>query len=98
MPTFGPRGLTVVGVHAQAEAFNGVMLAQDNALCFDLVLDLEREALRSYRRAGVVFPLNIVLDPAGVLVHADNDAQLDTLTKALERLLPGPAAGANALP
>lgn len=88
MPVFGPRGLVVVGVHAQAEADNGVYVVEKGGLSVPMAFDLEREITRYYRQPGSVFPLHIVVGPQGELLHVDNNSDLQTLAAALEQLLP----------
>lgn len=91
MPVFGPRGLEVMGVHAQAEAGNGIWVAETAQLSLPMAFDLEREITRFYRVAGPIFPLHILVGPEGRVLHVDNDGNLDLLTEALETYLPARA-------
>ena len=48
----------------------------DEALTLPLAYDMDSEVFRHYRVPGAAFPLNVVIDRAGNIVHVDNDTDL----------------------
>lgn len=72
-------GLVILPVLVGLDPGKGVSLAESMDVTLPIAFDLEGELFRYTRVPARVFPLNVVIDRNGVLVHVDND--LDT-TKA----------------
>ncbi|MCA9648761.1 MAG: hypothetical protein H6712_13600 [Myxococcales bacterium] len=72
-------GLVILPVLVGRDPSNGVTLAESMDVTLPIAFDLEGELFRHTRLPARVFPLNVVIDRNGALVHVDGD--LDT-TKA----------------
>ncbi len=75
LPLYEADGLVVVPVLVGLDAGSGIGLVEQLGVTLPVALDLEGEVFRHYRLPSMVFPLNVVIDRTGTLVHADGNLE-----------------------
>ena len=83
LPEYTPQGLRFYAVYSAVESDRGANLASDYGVQSDILADPESELFRSYRVAGKVFPLNVIIGRDGVIAHIDNELGIDASVAAL---------------
>lgn len=76
-------GLVVVPVLVGLEPFSGMTLVDELGVTLPVALDLEGEIFRHYRVPSRVFPLNVVIDRSGALVHVDANLDISDAEAAI---------------
>ena len=78
LPTYAAQGLTAIAVNSgRRTAFATESLLQYD-LSFPVALDMESEVFRDYRVPGHVFPLHIVVNRGGQVVHVSTGELAET--------------------
>ena len=76
LPTYGPDGLSVIAVNVSRNTAYAAALALDEGLTLPMAFDMDSEVFRHYRIPGFAFPLNVVIDRSGDVIHVDHDTDL----------------------
>lgn len=85
LPKFDPARLQVLIIHCSIDATLAGQHVQQFGLTFPMVLDFDSELFYRFRIRGQVFPLNVVVDAAGKIVHIGGllDDAIAAATKAI---------------
>lgn len=83
LPRLGPAGLTAVAIYSGEQTAFGQVVARDAALGLPMLFDLDWQVFERYRIPGGVFPLSVVIDREGNVVHLDRDADLTAAEAAI---------------
>ncbi len=87
MASYPASDFLAVGVNTtHRTAFAGQVVAE-GGLTLPMTLDLDSAAFRHYRMPQKVFPLNVVVDRDGVVVHVDTEEGLASTRTAIEAAL-----------
>ncbi|MBX7078356.1 MAG: redoxin domain-containing protein [Nannocystaceae bacterium] len=87
MASYPGSDFLAVGVNTtHRTAFAGQVVAE-GGLTLPMTLDLDSAAFRHYRMPQKVFPLNVVVDRDGVIVHVDTEEGLASTRTAIEAAL-----------
>jgi hypothetical protein len=87
IPQFSPDDFAAIAIHNYPEATGPGVHVQAFGLPFQIGLDYESEQLRRYRLPNHVFPLNVVFDADGEIIHVGTE--LDDAVAAVEAELGG---------
>ncbi|MEM6991918.1 MAG: hypothetical protein AAF721_15525 [Myxococcota bacterium] len=73
IPLYSADEFAAVAIHSFREGTVPASHVQVFGLGFPVALDYESEQFRRFRLPGHVFPLNVVFNPAGEVVHLGTD-------------------------
>lgn len=83
LPQYEADGLVVLPVLVGLDAGAGMALVEQLGVTLPVGLDLEGEVFRHYRLPSRVFPLNVVIDRTGALVHVDGNRDITEAEAAI---------------
>lgn len=83
LPVYEPEGLTVIPVLVNLDTADGMVLVESLGVTLPVALDLEGEIFRHYRVPSRVFPLNVVIDRTGNVVHIDSNRDISEAEAAI---------------
>lgn len=83
LPQYEAEGLSVVPVLVGLDPAAGVALVDSLGVTLPVALDLEGEIFRHFRVPSRVFPLNVVIDRAGDVVHIDSNLDISEAEAAI---------------
>jgi hypothetical protein len=69
IPQYSPDEFAAIGIHCFVDGTLPAVHVQAFDLSFPVGLDYDSELFRQYRLPGKVFPLNVVFDAQGQVVH-----------------------------
>lgn len=87
IPRYGSDRLFAIGINSLKDTRLAAWLVKDSALTIPIALDLERIVYHSLKTPKAVFPLHVIVDPQGNIVHRDNGPKLDATREALDSLI-----------
>lgn len=88
LPRFADNNLLAIAVASERSAHIPANLAIKLGLKMPMLLDFDRELFRGFRSPDWTFPLNVLVDSDGTILHTDNGPGLTALEQALEKLFP----------
>ena len=80
-------GLVVIPVFVGLDAGGGIGLVESFGVTLPVALDLEGEVFRYTRLPSMVFPLNVVIDQTGTVVHVDGNLDVTEAEAAIAAAL-----------
>lgn len=83
VPSFAADDFVAVGINTTHRTAYADKVAADAGLTIPVVLDMDSEAFRHYRVPNHVFPLHVVIDRDGKIVHVDDQPGLATVEEAI---------------
>lgn len=87
LPLYEDQGLAFFPVFSAFESERGGGLLYEEGVQSPVIVDAESELFRRLRVAGFVFPLNVVIDRDGTVVHVDNQFGIDPAVDAIQDAL-----------
>ena len=88
LPRYADQNLLTLAVASERSAKTAVNLGIDIGLKMPILLDFDRELFGAFRSPRRSFPLHVLLDRDGRIIHTDHGSGLAELEKALEKLFP----------